>query len=55
MSREPEPFGEDEQLADDSRRSVAGSSGGLRDNLLLLAGISLVLLATGMVLSNLLS
>ena len=55
MSRDRDPFGEDEQFADDSRRSLAGASGGLRENLLLLAGISLVLLATGMALSNLLS
>jgi hypothetical protein len=55
MSREPDPFGEDEQLADENPRRGGGSNGSLRENLLLLAGIGLVLLATGMALSNTLS
>ncbi|MEM5584506.1 hypothetical protein WNZ15_18725 [Roseibium sp. AS2] len=55
MSREPESFSEEEQISCKSRKSASGPNGGLKDNLLLLAGIGLVLLATGMVLSNVLS
>lgn len=55
MSREPDPFGEDDPLPHEPHTSDPGAGGGLRDNLLLLAGVGLVLLATGMALSNILS
>ncbi|GAB4577139.1 MAG: hypothetical protein Tsb0019_04770 [Roseibium sp.] len=55
MSREPEPFGEDEEANGKSRKAGVGLNGSLRENILLLAGIGLVLLATGMALSNSLS
>ncbi|WP_157739120.1 hypothetical protein [Labrenzia sp. VG12] len=55
MSRDPDPFGEDKPLPHEPQTSEPETSGGLRDNLLLLAGVGLVLLATGMALSNVLS
>jgi hypothetical protein len=54
MSRDQDPFGEDDALSYEHQPSGPGSNGTLRDNLLLLAGIGLVLLATGMALSNVL-
>ncbi|WP_460082999.1 hypothetical protein [Roseibium sp. LAB1] len=55
MSRDPETFGEDDPLPMEHEQSDLGTHARLRDNLLLLAGIGLVLLATGMALSNVLS
>ncbi|UES36900.1 hypothetical protein [Roseibium aggregatum] len=55
MSRDPEAFGEDDPLPMEHEPSDLGTNARLRDNLLLLAGIGLVLLATGMALSNVLS
>lgn len=55
MSREPDPFGEEKPLPYEPHPAETGAGGRLRDNLLLLAGVGLVLLATGMALSNILS
>ncbi|EAV44728.1 hypothetical protein ACSSV1_003115 [Labrenzia sp. MBR-25] len=55
MSRDSDPFGEDDPLPMENEQSDLASHAKLRDNLLLLAGIGLVLLATGMALSNVLS
>lgn len=55
MSRDPDPFGEDNTLPHEPQTSEPDANGRLRDNLLLLAGVGLVLLATGMALSNVLS
>lgn len=55
MSREPDPFGEDNSHPHVAETPEPGTHGRLRDNLLLLAGVGLVLLATGMALSNVLS
>jgi len=55
MSRDTDPFGEDKPLPYEPQASDPGANGRLRDNLLLLAGVGLVLLATGMALSNILS
>ena len=55
MSREPDPFGEDKPLPYEPETPEPDPSGRVRDNLLLLAGVGLVLLATGMALSNILS
>jgi len=55
MSREPDPFGEDKPLPLEPQPLEPSANGRLRDNLLLLAGVGLVLLATGMALSNILS
>ena len=55
MSRDPETFGEDDPLPMEHEPSDLATNARLRDNLLLLAGIGLVLLATGMALSNVLS
>lgn len=55
MSRDSDPFGEDDPLPMENEQSDLTSHAKLRDNLLLLAGIGLVLLATGMALSNVLS
>jgi len=55
MALDPDPIGEDNPLPPEPRTSDLGANGRLRDNILLLAGVALVLLATGMALSNILS
>ncbi|POF32134.1 hypothetical protein CLV41_10353 [Roseibium marinum] len=55
MSRDPESFEQDDSLSRERKPSEPVSGEKIRDNLLLLSGIGLLLLASGMVLSNLFS
>jgi len=55
MSRDSDPYGEDQPLPYEPHSSGPDEGARVRDNLLLLAGVGLVLLATGMALSNILS
>ncbi|MDN3718540.1 hypothetical protein ACFFVJ_03950 [Roseibium salinum] len=55
MSRDPDPFEQDDQLKFEHDASEPVPGGRLGENLLLFAGIGLVLLATGMALTNFLS
>jgi|GEM_PF-1835791 len=55
MSRDPEIFEQDDPLPLEQETPEPVSGEKLRENLLLLSGLGLLLLATGMVLSNLLS
>lgn len=54
MSQDPDTFAQDEPLSIEREPSVPGRGGRLQDNLLLLSGLGLVLVATGMVLGNVL-
>ncbi len=55
MSRDPETSEQDEPLSRQRKQSEPVSGEKIRENLLLLSGIGLLLLASGMVLSNILS
>ncbi|WP_343894656.1 hypothetical protein [Roseibium denhamense] len=55
MPTDQEPDGHDEPLSFEHRPSAPGAGGKLRENLLLFSGLGLVLLAAGMVLSNILA
>lgn len=55
MSRDPDTFEQDDPLPLEQEVPEPVSGEKFRDNLLLLSGLGLLLLATGMVLSNLFS
>lgn len=52
MTEDRDPHGQDDPLSPEHGSPLSGNSSKLQDNLLLLYGVGLVLVATGMALSS---